>query len=55
MYGSRPTHVMLNFDEGSWPPSVTVQEIGLWDALAPGAAKSKDRAIVELSYVSVMR
>jgi hypothetical protein len=53
VYGSQPTNVGLYLDGKLWLPSFTVQQIGLWNLLAPGMPRSY-LIEVELTYSSVM-
>jgi hypothetical protein len=53
VYGSQPTNVGLYLDGKLWLPSFTVQQIGLWNLLAPGTSRSY-LIEVELTYSSVM-
>ena len=53
VYGSQPTSVGLYLDGKLWLPSFTVQQIGLWNLLAPGTSRSY-LIEVELTYSAVM-
>jgi len=53
VYGSQATNVGLYLDGRHWLPSWTVQQMGLWEMLAPGAKRAY-LIEVELTYSSVM-
>ena len=53
LYGSQASKVGLYLDGHHWLPSWTVQQMGLWEMLAPGAKRAY-LIVVELTYSSVM-
>jgi len=53
VYGSQATNVGLYLDGKLWLPSWTVQQMGLWEMLGPGAKRAY-LIEVELTYSSVM-